>query len=114
MTTLEKMLERHQAANLLALQCVLRLGGLMGIGMLSTVRKTLDTYLVCVQRGAESMTQSPLTGSPEQLMTGCVDAMTECVEKSWQDFRNNIQILLLTQDEALIWVARIDRALAAE
>jgi len=86
----------------------------MGIGMLSTVRKTLDTYLVCVQRGAECITYSPLTGSPEQLMTDCVDAMTECVEKSWQDFRNNIQILLLTQDEALIWVARIDRALAAE
>jgi hypothetical protein len=42
-----------------------------------------------------------------------MDAMTECVEKSWQDYRNNLQILLLIQDEALIWVARIDRALAA-
>ena len=38
--------------------------------------------------------------------------MSECVEKSWQDYRNSLQILLLTQDEALIWVNKIDRALA--
>jgi hypothetical protein len=36
------------------------------------------------------------------------------VEKSWQDFRNQWQILLLTQDEALIWMTRIERALAED
>ncbi len=113
MMTFHGMLERNQAANLLALQCMLRLGGLMGIGMLSSVRKTLDTYLMCLRHGAESMTQRSITSSPEQWVTGYADTMTDCVEKSWQDYRNNIQILLLTQDEALIWVARIDRALAA-
>ncbi len=114
MTTINRMLERNQAANLLAMQGALRLGGLMGIGMLSSVRKTLDTYLVCWQHGAEAMTQRPINDSPEKWAANCVDAMIECVEKSWQDFRNNLQILLLTQDEALIWVVRIDRALVAD
>ena len=114
MITLDRMLERNQAANLLALQCALRLGGLMGIGMLSSVRKTLDTYLVCLQHGADYLLQSRMADAPEQFVAGYADAMTECVEKSWQDFRNNIQILWLTQDEALIWVARIDRALTAD
>ncbi|WP_169248017.1 hypothetical protein [Candidatus Competibacter phosphatis] len=40
-----------------------------------------------------------------------MDALSDFVEKSWQDFRNHLQILLLTQDEVLIWVARIDRTL---
>ena len=114
MATLDRIMERNQAANLLALQCALRVGGLMGIGMLSSVRKTLDTYLVCWRHGAEYAKQSQITDSPKQFVAGYVDAMTECVEKSWQDFRNNLQILLLTQDEALIWVARIDRALVAD
>lgn len=111
--TLDRMMERNQAANLLALQGALRLGGLMGIGVLGTVRKTLDIYLVCLQHGVEHMARSPIAGASEDWVVGCVDAMTECVEKSWQDYRNNLQILLLTQDEALIWVARIDQALLA-
>ncbi|KAB2936569.1 MAG: hypothetical protein F9K25_00365 [Candidatus Contendobacter sp.] len=113
MMTLDRMVERNQAANLLALQCMLRLGGLMGIGMLGAVRKTLDTYLVCLRHGVDCMAQSPVADSPEKLVIGCVDATTECIERSWQDYRNNLQILLLTQDEALIWVTRIDRALLA-
>ncbi|MCC8997986.1 MAG: hypothetical protein LM522_00570, partial [Candidatus Contendobacter sp.] len=104
MTTINRMLERNQAANLLALQCTLRISGLLGIGMLSSARKTLDTYLLCLQHGTDYMKQSRISDSPDKLMAGYADAMTECVEKSWQDFRNNIQILLLTQDEALIWV----------
>lgn len=111
MTTINRMLERNQAANLLALQCTLRISGLLGIGMLSSMRKTLDTYLLCLHHSADYVKQSRISGSPDKLMAGYADAMTEFVEKSWQDFRNNIQILLLTQDEALIWVARIDKAL---
>jgi hypothetical protein len=114
MATFDRIVERNQAANLLALQCVLRVSGLMGIGMLGAVRKSLDTYLVCLRHGAEYVQQSKITDSPEKFVAGYADAMTECVEKSWQDFRNNLQILLLTQDEALIWVTRIDRALSAE
>ena len=111
MTTINRMLERNQVANLLALQCILRISGLIGIGMLSSGRKALDTYLLCLQHSTDYMKQSRMTDSPEQFVSSYADAMTECVEKSWQDFRNNIQILLLTQDEALIWVARIDKAL---
>ena len=111
MTTINRMLERNQVANLLALQCMLRISGLMGIGMLSSARKTLDTYLLCLQHGTDYMKRSRMTDSPKKFVAGYADAMSECAEKSWQDFRNNIQILLLTQDEALIWVARIDKAL---
>ena len=111
MTTINRMLKRNQVANLLALQCILRISGLIGIGMLSSARKTLDTYLFCLQHGTDYMKQSRLTDSPKKLIASCADTMSECAEKSWQDFRNNIQILLLTQDEALIWIARIDKAL---
>ncbi|CDH47008.1 hypothetical protein [Candidatus Contendibacter odensensis] len=111
MTTINRILERNQMANLLALQCMLRISGLLGIGILSSVRKNLDTYLLCLQHSTDYVRQSRIGDSPDQLVAGYADAMTECVDKSWQDFRNNLQILLLTQDEALIWVARIDKAL---
>lgn len=111
MNAINRKFERNHLASLLALQCLLRVGGLIGIGALSAVRKTLDTYLLCLQHGANYMNQINTADSPENLAAGCVDAVAECVEKSWQDFRNNLQIVLLTQDEALIWVARIDKAL---
>ena len=111
MKATDGMFQRHQVASLLALQCALRISGLLSIGILSSVRKTLDTYLLCLQHGADYVQHSPMTGSPNDLVAGYADAMTDYTEKSWQDFRNNIQILLLTQDEALIWIAKIDRAL---
>ncbi len=80
--------------------------------VLSSVRKTLDTYLLCLQHSADYVHRSQITDSPRTLVAGYADAMSECNEKSWQDFRNNIQILLLTQDEALIWMNRIEKALA--
>ncbi len=114
MTTIHRMLGRNQTANLLAMQGMLRISGLMGIGMLSAVRKALDTYLLCLQHSTDYVKQFRVTDSPASLVSCYADTMTECVEKSWQDFRNSIQILLLTQDEALIWVARIDKALFRE
>lgn len=114
MAAMNKMLEQNRAANWLALQCMLRMSGLMGIGMLSSVRRTLDTYLLCLQHGADHVRRFRATDSPKVFAADCADAMTECVEKSWQDFRNTIQIVLLTQDEALIWAARIDKALFKE
>jgi hypothetical protein len=114
MTTMNKMMERNQAANLLALQCTLRISGLMGIAMFSSARKALDTYLLCLRHNTDYLKHSRIAHSPEKFVSSYADAMTECVEKSLQDFRNNIQILLLTQDEALIWVARIDKALFKE
>ena len=113
MMTFNRMVERNQAANWLALQCALRLSGLIGIGMLGAVRKMLDTYLVCLEHGAEYLARSQPTDPPERLVAGYADVMAECVEKSWQDYRNNLQIFLLTQDEALIWATRIDRTLLA-
>lgn len=108
----EKLFERQQAAQLLAWQCTMRVTGLLNIAALSSVRKTLDTYLLCLQHGAESA-KTIRPGDPaKQWMVVCVQTASECVEKSWQDFRNQWQILLLTQDEALIWMTRIERALA--
>lgn len=107
-----RWLERQQAAQLLAWQCTLRVSGLLNIAALSSVRKGLDTYLLCLQRGAKSAKTIPPDDSAKQWMVVCVDTASECVEKSWQDFRNHLQILLLTQDEAVIWITRIERALA--
>ena len=110
----EKLFERQQAAQLLAWQCTMRVTGLLNIAALSSVRKTLDTYLLCLQHGAESA-KTIRPGDPaKKWMVVCVQATSECVEKSWQDFRNQWQILLLTQDEALIWMTRIERALAED
>jgi len=108
----EKLFERQQAAQLLAWQCTMRVTGLLNIAALSSVRKTLDTYLMLLQHGAES-TKHLQPGDPaKKWMVVGVQTASECVEKSWQDFRNQWQILLLTQDEALIWMTRIERALA--
>jgi hypothetical protein len=111
MTHMNTLVERNHLAGLLAVQCLLRMSGLLGIGALSALRRMLDTYLLCLQHSAHSINQSRLTDSPTDWAADCVDTTTECIEKSWQDFRNSIQILLLTQDEALIWIARIDKAL---
>ena len=109
---IDRILDRHLAANLLALQCALRVGALMSIGVIGSVNKALDTYLLCLQHGADYVKTARLDDSPEKLVLIYADALSECVEKSWQDFRNNLQILLLTQDEALIWVGKIDKLLA--
>jgi len=105
--------ERYRQANLLALQCVLRVNGLMGIGALSALRKFLDLYLLCL-RPLAAVPAIGAAARPEQALASYLDTLGECVEASWQDFRNHLQIVLLTQDEMLIWIARIDRALAAE
>lgn len=109
-----RVFERNHAANLLALQCLLRIGGLLGIGALSSTRKSLDTYLICLRHYADYAKSVRVDDPPEGWVADYADAMLECVEKSWQDFRNNLQILLLTQDEALIWMAKIDKALSAD
>lgn len=106
-----KLLARQHAANLLALQCALRVGGLLGISLIGSIRKTLDTYLLILQHGASYAKNARLSDPPQKLVSTCADAMSDCVEKSWQDYRNNLQIWLLTQDEALIWAGKIDRAL---
>jgi hypothetical protein len=114
MMNTERMLERQQAVNLLAWQCVLRISGLMNIAAIGSVRRSLDTYSLCLQQGAKSMQNVQATDSPVKWMVVSVDNFGEYVEKSWQDFRNQVQILLLTQDEALIWINRIERALAED
>jgi len=105
------MLERQHAANLLAWQGALRVGGLLGLSVIGSIRKTLDTYLLFLQHGASYVKNARPNDPPQKLVSTCADAMSDCVEKSWQDYRNNLQILLLTQDEALIWAGKIDRAL---
>ncbi len=111
---IDRILDRQYAANLLALQCALRVGGLMSIGVIGSIRKTLDTYLLCLRHGAEYAKNARLDDLSGKWVVVYADAMHECIEKSWQDYRNNLQIWLLTQDEALIWVTRIDKALASD
>ena len=105
-----RVLQGHQAASLMAMQCAVRVSGLMGIGMIGSFRKALDTYMLCLQHGADYVKNAHLGDAPEAV-SAYADAMSECVEKSWQDYRNTLQIMLLTQDEALIWASKIDRAL---
>ena len=114
MMNTERMLERQQSVNLLAWQCVLRISGLINIAAIGSVRRSLDTYLLCLQQGTKSMQNVQTTDSPVKWIVVSVDNFGEYVEKSWQDFRNQVQILLLTQDEALIWINRIERALAED
>ena len=108
----DRSFERQQAANLLIWQSALRIAGLMNLGAISAVRLALDTYLLCLQHGADYAREAQLNDPPEKWVNSYVDTLSECAEKSWQDFRNNWQILLLTQDEALMWVTKIERALA--
>ena len=108
----EKLFERQQAARLLACQGALRVSGLLNIAALSSVRKALDTYLLILQHSAELAKHLQPSDPAQKWLAVCVDTASECAEKSWQDFRNQWQILLLTQDEALIWMTRIERALA--
>ena len=110
---IDKIIDRHYAANLLALQCTLRVGGLLGIGFIGAIRKALDTYLLYLRHGAEYAKNARPDDPPEKWVVFYADAMSEHVDKSWQDYRNNLQILWLTQDEALIWIGKIDRVLAA-
>jgi hypothetical protein len=108
----KKLFERQQAARFLAWQCALRVTGLLNIAAIGSVSKALDTYLLLLQHGAASAQNIQIDDPAKKWMVVCVDTASECVEKSWQDFRNQLQILLLTQDEALIWMTRIERALA--
>lgn len=110
MMNTDRMLERQQAVNLLAWQYALRIGGLMHIAAIGSVRRSLDTYLLCLQQGTKSMQNTQATNSPVKWIVVSVNNFGEYVEKSWQDFRNQVQILFLTQDEALIWMNRIERA----
>jgi hypothetical protein len=109
-----RMIERQKAANLLLWQAALRIAGLMHIGALGSLCRVLDSYLLCLQHGADYLRDARATDSPDKWVSIYADNMTECVEKSWQDFRNSLQIVLLTQDEALIWAARIERTLAED
>lgn len=108
----DQLFKRQQAANLLIWQSALRIAGLMNLGTISAVRRALDTYLLCLQHGADYVREAQVDDPPEKWVNSYVDTLSECAEKSWQDFRNNWQILLLTQDEALMWVAKIERAWA--
>ncbi len=110
----KELFKRQQAAHLLAWQCALRVTGLLNIAAIGSVNKVLDTYLLLLQHGAESTKNIQPSDPAKKWMVVCVDTASECVEKSWQDFRNQLQILLLTQDEALIWMTRIERALAED
>jgi hypothetical protein len=110
----DRLFERQQAAHWLAWQCTLRVTGLLNIAAIGSVRKALDTCLLLLQHGAESAKNIQPGDPAQRWMVVCVDTASECVEKSWQDFRNQWQILLLTQDEALIWMTRIERALAED
>jgi len=114
MMNTDRMLERQKAVNLLAWQCALRMSGLMSIAAIGSVRRSLDAYMLCLQQGTKSMQDIQATDPPVKWIVVSVDNFGEYVEKSWQNFRNQVQILLLTQDEALIWMTKMEQALAKD
>ncbi|MFO1371102.1 MAG: hypothetical protein U1F42_01485 [Candidatus Competibacteraceae bacterium] len=91
----------------------MRINGLLTVGAISALRRNLDTCLIFLGHSANQVMKSAqVIDPPQKLISGYLDTVLDCSEKSWQDFRNNLQILLLTQDEALLWMAKIDRTLA--
>ncbi len=104
-----KALKQYYVASVLSGLCVLRIGSLLGVSALSTLRKAITNYPSCFQlEGAASDWVNP-----ERQLSHYLDTLSGCVENSWQDYRNNLQILLLTQDEMLIWAAKIEKMLTA-
>ena len=108
----DRLSERQRVANLLIWQSALRIAGLMNLGAISSVRRALETYLLCSQRGLECLHTLQPGNKQEKWVIAHIDMASEYVERSWQDFRNNLQILLLTQDEALMWLAKIEKTLS--
>jgi len=109
MINISNMIAKNCTANALATQYALRINGLLALSTLGVLRRNLDTYLLCLRHGAEYVQNTQLTDPPEKRVSAYLDVMLDCTEKSWQDFRNNLQILLLAHDEALMWAATLDR-----
>ena len=65
---IDKVIERNQGVGLLAWQCMLRASGLMGLGAISSARKAMDTYLLCLRHGAEYVEQARPRDPPEKLV----------------------------------------------
>lgn len=102
-------LQRYYAASMLGGLCALRIGTLVGVGMLSTLRKTINHYPSCFQ-SSELVDWS----RPDEQFGHCLDTVSRCIETSWQDYRNGLQIFMLTQDEMQIWAAKIGKTLAVD
>jgi len=109
MMSIGRMIAKNHTANLLAIQYALRINGLLTLNTLGVLRRNLGTYLLCLQHGAEYVQNTQITDPPEKRVSAYLDVMLDCTEKSWQDFRNNLQILLLAHDEVLMWAATLDR-----
>lgn len=109
MMNIGRMIAKNHTANLLAIQYALRINGLLALSTLGVLRRNLDTCLLCLQHGVEYVQNTQINDPPEKRISAYLDVMLDCTEKSWQDFRNNLQILLLAQDEALMWTSAMDR-----
>lgn len=109
MMNISRMIAKNHTANILAIQYALRINGLLTLSTLGILRRNLDTCLLCLQHGAEYVQNTQITDPPEKRVSAYLDVVLDYTEKSWQDFRNNLQILLLAQDEALMWAATFDR-----
>ena len=107
------MIERGHKASMIAMEFAWRFARLTGVGTISSTYKQVDTCLLYLKRSFEGLEKAQQDCS----MPGFIDhhwhTLLECADKSVEDFRNDLTVIFLTQEETKVWMSKIDRALAA-
>jgi hypothetical protein len=107
------MIQRGHDVNQIATQFAWRFGSLAAIGAFSAVHKLLDLYLLYHKGNDAALHNLQQHGSLHRFGFAYWDILLACADKSREDYCNSLQALLLTQEEALVWMQRFQKALAA-
>jgi hypothetical protein len=105
-----EMFEPGDDANRMAMEFACRLARLTSVSAISAIYKRVDTCLLYLKRSFEGLEKSQQTGSMEDLVDNYWRTVRECTDKYVEDFRNDIQVVSLTQEESRVWISRIDQA----
>ncbi len=105
--------ERGHPAGKVVIEYALRLGRMTGVGAIGVAYKQLDTNLLCLRRSLEGLEKAQQGASWVDLLAHCWVAWSECNDKCTEDFRNDLQVMMLAWEEAPVWMSRKDEALAA-
>lgn len=105
-----EIFEPRDDANRMAMEFAFRLARLTGVSAIHAVYKRLDTCLLYFKRSFEGLEKSQQAGSPETLVDNYWETVRECSDKYVEDFRNDLQVISLTQEESRIWISRIAEA----
>lgn len=108
-----EMLEPRDDANRMAMEFACRLVRLTSVSAISSIYKRVDTCLLYLKRSFEGLEKSQQVGSMEGLVNSYWRTVHECADKYVEDFRNDMQVVLLTQEESRVWISKIDQALLA-